>query len=141
MKRIRAAAHFTVMFRMTLMNTKLILKILAVLFLIKAVSNYNLLLLMTKIEFVFWLQYVSAAGIVCYFLVSFLNIYGSFSDKKWIFITFYFFIIFSSLLTSPALPIPYSFIQSGIFQTSFIWSLNFILLIFVVFLHFKSNKT
>jgi hypothetical protein len=122
------------------MNIKLILRILSVIFLIKTLSNYNLILFLTKVEFIFWLQYVGVVGILCYFIFSILNIYGSFTNKKWVFISFYLFIICASLLTDPVLPIPYGYFKLGIHQASFIWSVNIISIIFIRVLQVQLKK-
>ena len=120
-----------VMYLMEKMQT--ILKCIVTLFLIKAVSNYKLMMAIPNINVGFWSQYIGIAGILAYFASALASCYGVFSRKKWRFISIYSFIILACFLASPVFPIPVKFIPQQ-WQIFFIFALNIVCLLCVIWL-------
>jgi hypothetical protein len=118
----------------------LILKIIAALFLLESALNYGMLLVLPKIDYFFWIQYVGAASIVAYFISAASAGYGAFLNKQWVFVSLYAFILFSSMLMSPVFPIPYSFASPGLSQAVFILSINLAVLALVICNHVISKR-
>ena len=127
-------------FEMKSMNTQLILKILSAAFLLKAASNYNLLIFVSKIDFTFWFQYFSVVIILGYFVSAVLSFIGALSNRKWAFFGVHAFILLDCVLMSPAIPIPYGFLSGKLYQSIFILGFNLILLAFTIYLHYLNYR-
>ena len=128
------------MFNKMITKTKLILKIIATLALVQAAMNYNILLVLPKINYFFLIQYVGVALILVYFLSALSSVYTAFVNKNSAFVSIYIYIFSSCGLMSPVFSIPYSFMTPGLPQALFIFSFNILVLLLVVCIHIGFNR-